>query len=56
MAWSAQALVQPRVALERWVNPWVTVGAMVGSSALARGEVTFGVVVSGHARAFDAAR
>ena len=49
-------LVQPRVAVESWVTPWMTAGVQFGTNALAEGDVTMGIFVTGHTRAFDASR
>lgn len=55
-AWGAQPWIEPRVAIERWVSPWVTVGAFAGENALRRGDTSFGLTITGHVRAFDARR
>ena len=55
-AWGAQPWIEPRVAIDRWVSPWVTVGAFAGGSLLHRGDTSFGLTVTGHVRAFDARR
>lgn len=49
-------LVEPRVAVERFVGPWTTVGVSFGSNLLERGDVSAGVYVQGHLRAYDAQR
>jgi hypothetical protein len=49
-------LVETRVSAQMWVSPWLSVGARVGSNTLARGDVSAGVFLQGHTRAFDATR
>jgi hypothetical protein len=47
-------LLRPRLAAQRWITPWVSVGASVGSNLARRGETSVGLFVGGHLRAFDA--
>jgi hypothetical protein len=49
-------LVRPRVAAERWMTPWVSAGASVGTNLLERGETSVGLFLAGHLRAFDGGR
>src|SRR5690606_14998571 len=49
-------LVRPRLAAERWMTPWVSAGASVGTNLLERGETSVGFFVAGHLRAFDGGR
>lgn len=55
-AFDGSWLLETRVTAEAWVSPWFSVGARVGSNALERGDVTFGVFLQGHTRAFDSTR
>jgi hypothetical protein len=49
-------LVEPRVAIERFVTPWTTVGVSLGSNLLDQGDVSAGIYLQGHVRAYDAQR
>jgi hypothetical protein len=55
-AWSGQALVEPRVIVDRWLSPWLTAGVMVGSNLAVPSDLSIGVSLTGHARAYDSSR
>lgn len=46
------ALIRPRLSAQRWVTPWVSVGASAGTNLASRGETSVGLFVGGHLRAF----
>jgi hypothetical protein len=48
--------VEPRLSVERWISPFVTVGVAVGVDALRARDVSAGVYLQGHLRAFDRTR
>ena len=54
--YDAAPLIRPRLSAQRWVTPWVSVGASAGTNLARRGETSFGLFVGGHLRAFDAGR
>lgn len=54
-AYSSRAAIEPRVRLEAWVSPWLTLGAFAGSDLLSPGPAA-GAFLSGHTRAFDGGR
>jgi hypothetical protein len=45
-------LVRPRLAAQRWITPWVSMGASVGTNLMQRGETSVGLFLGGHLRAF----
>jgi hypothetical protein len=50
-------LVEPRLALERWISPWTTVGAFVATDATRMGaDIRFGLSITAHTRSFDRQR
>jgi len=55
-AYDASWLVEPRVAVESWITPWATLGVQAGANALQRDDISLGVYLQGHLRAFDARR
>lgn len=55
-AYDASWLVEPRVAVESWITPWATLGVQAGANALQRDDISLGVYLQGHLRAFDAFR
>ncbi len=48
--------VRPKVAVQRWVSPWITLGAGVGSNLVRRGDTSFSMFVGVHGNAFDGLR
>lgn len=50
------AVVEPRLRLDYWANPWLSVGAFAGYDVLAKDSQVFGVYLGGHSRAFDGLR
>ncbi len=55
-AYDASWLVEPRVSVESWITPWATLGVQAGANALQRDDISLGVYLQGHMRAFDAHR
>jgi hypothetical protein len=53
-ATSTSWVVQPRVALDVWTSPFVTVGAFAGSNLVRQGDHVFGLSVAAHVSPFDA--
>jgi hypothetical protein len=51
-----EPLLETRIAAATWLSPWLSIGAAVGGNALQRGDVTAGVFLDGHLRAFDGGR
>jgi hypothetical protein len=51
-----EPLLETRVGASAWLSPWISLGAMVGSNALQRGDVSAGIFLDGHLRAFDGGR
>src|SRR5205823_14245173 len=47
-----EGVVEARARAALWVSPWVTVGGVLGTSMIARGEWTAGLFVGGHSWAF----
>jgi hypothetical protein len=50
-----QRFFESRLAVQTWVGPWTSIGASLGSNLLAERDVSAGVFLQGHLRAFDAA-
>jgi len=50
------ALVESRVGVVAWMSPWLSLGATVGANMRARGDVSAGLFLEGHLRAFDGGR
>lgn len=48
----AAPLVRPRLSAQRWVSPWLSIGASAATNLAARGETSLGLFVGGHLRAF----
>jgi hypothetical protein len=48
-----QWFVEPRVGLEYWLSPWMTIGAMGGFDPLNGMQPTVGIYWQGHNRSFD---
>jgi hypothetical protein len=55
-AFDSEWLIETRVTAQTWLTPWLTVGGRVGSNVLQRGDMSVGVFLQGHTRAFDATR
>jgi len=53
---STTGYVRPAVALERWLGPFMSVGASVGSDLALRGDVSTQLYLQAHFRAFDGIR
>lgn len=51
-----QGVVEPRLAAEVWLTPWVTLGARVGSDLLRRRDYMAGLYINLYGRAFDDSR
>lgn len=49
----AMWVVEPRASVELWLGPWTTIGAAVGSNLLRENDVSAGLFVQGHLRAYD---
>jgi hypothetical protein len=49
-------VVEARARVETWLGPWVTAGATIGGSVIARGDWMGGVFIGFHTRAFGGAR
>ena len=49
-------VVEPRLRLDYWANPWLTLGAFAGFDVLSKDSQVFGVYLGGHSRAFDGLR
>jgi hypothetical protein len=54
-AWGGRVIFQPRLRIERWLSPWVTLGGMIGLDGDGGRGASLSVVLTGHTRAFDAA-
>jgi hypothetical protein len=52
-AWNHDLLVEPRVGVEKWINPWLSAGLMVGSDVMRERDVSIGLGITGHTSAFD---
>ena len=50
--YNTEPFVEPRVRLDRWVNPWMTMGVFAGGDAWTHSYMV-GVGIGGHLRAFD---
>ncbi len=55
-AWINQGVIEQRLAFQHWISPWVSANAWIGSNILADNDMSGGVYIQGHIRAFDAAR
>jgi hypothetical protein len=53
MAWNHDLLVEPRIGIERWINPWLSAGVMVGADAMREQDLNFSIGITGHTTAFD---
>jgi hypothetical protein len=51
-----RGVVEARARAETWLGPWVSVGATVGTSVLARGDWMAGAYLGFHSRAFGGGR
>jgi hypothetical protein len=51
-----QGVAMPRITVTRWLSPWVTARASVGSDLLNEGAMSASLMLSGHLRGFDGAR
>jgi hypothetical protein len=51
---SATWVAQPRVALDVWTSPFVTIGAFAGTNLVQRGDHVFGLSIAAHMAPFDA--
>ena len=49
-------LLEARVRAERWLNPWISVGATVGTSLIEQGAWMGGLNIGFHTRAFSGRR
>lgn len=56
MAFDWSLLVEPRVSAETWLSPWMSAGVQVGSNVAGERDMSVGVFLRGHTRAFDATR
>jgi hypothetical protein len=52
-AWNHKLLLEPRVGIERWLNPWLSTGVMVGSDVMREQDLSIGIGITGHTSAFD---
>ena len=48
--------LRPQVAVESWLSPWITAGAALSTDMLHEGDMTMGVYIGGHLRAYDSSR
>jgi hypothetical protein len=55
-ATSTTGYLQPRVAIERWLGPFASVGMSVGSDLALRGDFSTNLYLQAHFRAFDGTR
>lgn len=55
MAWNHKLLLEPRVGIEKWLNPWLSAGVMVGSDVMREQDMSIGIGITGHTAAFDSA-
>ena len=53
---AGQWMVRPQVAMEAWVTPWMTAGASLSTDVLRDRDVSGGVFIELHSRAFDGLR
>jgi hypothetical protein len=52
-AWNNELMIEPRVGIERWLNPWLSAGVMVGSDLLQQRDVSIAIGFTGHTTPFD---
>jgi hypothetical protein len=55
-AHAGQWIAAPKIIVDRWLNPWMSTGVSVGTNLLNKREMSFGVLLRGHLRAFDGSR
>ncbi len=53
-AWNHNLLLEPRVGIEKWLNPWLSAGVMVGSDLMRDNDMSISFGFTGHTSAFDA--
>jgi len=56
VAWAHDILIESRAGVQTWLGPWWTATAWIGSDLRERADVSFGVMLQGHVRAFDGGR
>jgi hypothetical protein len=47
------AVVEPRMALDAWLTPDTTLTAWAGTNVLRPGDLSMGIALAAHLRAFD---
>ncbi len=51
-----KAALRPRVSVEHWVTPWISMGASLATNVLRKNDASLGLFVGGHWQAFDGRR
>ena len=43
----------PQIGIEKWLNPWLSAGVMVGTDVMRERDLSIAIGITGHTSAFD---